>query len=214
MSVFEKLGIHHSWEKDFRNIMTKSYFPDIAGLATENIVPKAENIFRAFCIPKDRVNTVFVGQDPYPDPKYATGIAFGIPEGLDRPSLKYIRDELECSYEQFDVTMMSWVEQGCLMLNSSLTTLPYQIGKHYSIWKPFLQDVIKAIDKKDVIFVLLGKVAQDFTKSISNAEILHAPHPMADHYSANKVFKGCGIFNQINSKLQQNDKQQINWYRS
>lgn len=206
--ILESLGIHESWIEFFEYVVKQEYFKAILELTETEIVPSKENVFKAFSIPKDKVRILMCFQDPYPDPRFATGIATGVNKGQDRPSLKYIREELNCGYEYFDETMQTWVNQGIMMINAGLTTKPYKSGCHYSVWQPFIRDLIQYLDN-GIVFVLFGKIAQGFEKYINNSEIIKAPHPMADHYSDKKVFKGSDVFNKINNKLK---NEQINWY--
>ena len=53
--------------------------------------PAPERIFRAFSLPMDKVKVLIVGQDPYPTPGDAVGLAFGVEKGAKLPaSLKNI----------------------------------------------------------------------------------------------------------------------------
>lgn len=94
------------------------------------IFPTQENVFNAFkeCAYKD-LRVVMLGQDPYPQPGYATGLLFANPIGTKElsPSLKLVIDRIykdfyltEPEKFYFDITMKKWAHQGILLLNSAL----------------------------------------------------------------------------------------------
>lgn len=177
-----------------------------------NICPFYKNIFRAFreCSYKD-CNVVMLGQDPYPQPGVATGILFGnkpdVPENLLSPSLKVIKEAVGAT-DNFDSTMMSWVKQGMLMINSALTCNVNQIGSHVELWRPFLTKLISNIcqDRPDIIFVLFGAQAQGFSSYITNPTIKEK-HPA---YYARMGFKMSGdCFNLLNHYLELQEKPEI-----
>lgn len=148
----------------------------------DTICPFYKNIFRAFreCPYKD-CSVVMLGQDPYPQPGVATGILFGnkqeVPENLLSPSLKVIKTAIGAT-ENFDNTMLSWVKQGVLMINSALTCNVNQIGSHVDLWRPFVMKLVSNIcrNRPDIIFVLFGTQAQYFANYISNC-VIREKHP-------------------------------------
>lgn len=75
--------------------------------------------------PLDLVRVVILGQDPYPTPGYAHGLAFSVHPGVKVPrSLHNIFTELE---DDLGVPrpdhgcLTHWAEQGVLLLNTALT---------------------------------------------------------------------------------------------
>lgn len=115
-------------------------------MAPSCLCPALPNIFRAFraCSLKD-CRVIMVGQDPYPQKGVATGILFGnkqeVPENLLSPSLKVIKTAIGAT-ENFDNTMLSWVKQEVLMINSALTCNVNQIGSHVDLWRPFVMKLV------------------------------------------------------------------------
>jgi len=60
--------------------------------------PKREDMFNALdATPFEKVKVVILGQDPYPDPKLATGLAFSIPKNVKKypPTLENILHEYD-----------------------------------------------------------------------------------------------------------------------
>ena len=61
----------------------------------QEFLPDVESIFRALSVPVDQVRVVILGQDPYPTPGMAEGLAFSVPKSITKlpPSLKNIFHE-------------------------------------------------------------------------------------------------------------------------
>jgi uracil-DNA glycosylase len=190
------------------------------------VCPEPDKVFKAFK-EIDDVRVVIIGQDPYPKPGLATGIAFGINEEDDIPAaLNTIMDEIALhtrhditvDKSNFDVTLMDWVKQGVLLMNSSLTCEPYKpegldflkvTTSHSYYWEKILTPLVSFIDNHDdIVFALFGQKAQAiFTPIIKNNVVLNCAHPTADYYNKKNIFVGSQIFNQINSHL----KEPIKW---
>lgn len=177
-----------------------------------DIRPFYGNIFKAFreCSYKD-CNVVMIGQDPYPQPNVATGILFGneasVPENLLSPSLKVVRKAVNATSD-FDNTMVSWVKQGVLMINSALTCATNRIGSHVEIWRPFVMKLVTNICqyRPDIIFVLFGAQAQYFGNYITNYTI-QEKHPA---YYARMGFPMPGdCFDKLNERLDLQGKPKI-----
>jgi uracil-DNA glycosylase len=76
--------VHSSWATVFEpiNPLIKEL---LSKIASEDLSPSLDSIFRAFESDLESVRCVIVGQDPYPTPGNAMGLAFSIP-----PSVKKI----------------------------------------------------------------------------------------------------------------------------
>ena len=99
------------------------------------VMPAAERRFRALELtPPEAVRVVILGQDPYPTPGHATGLAFSVPSELTKlpPSLRNIfkemREDIGCAPETGDLT--HWARQGVLLLNTALSVEPGAAGGH------------------------------------------------------------------------------------
>jgi len=231
--IYNKLFIDDSWSKildDSFNNELKTIINYLKNLEDSNIriTPDKKNIFKAFSFPLEKLKVVILGQDPYPRPGVATGIAFGVPDiTLDTETLSIIRGELSLQYglididdtERFDYTLESWKDQGVLLLNTALTTENWKIGAHFNIWRPFITNVIKRLSdyNEKLIFVMMGKKAQYYDKYIDNSKnyIMHTYHPSVDQYIQDidkKKFTGCRVFGNINKLLEKDNKTTIDWY--
>lgn len=181
----------------------------------ETIFPADSVVLRAFKeVPYDKVRVVILGQDPYHTRGYATGLAFDTPKGLMAPSLRNIIKEVKADVGSFegDNNNLSHFEhlppQGVLLLNSALTVPEGKPGEHSSIWKEFIEEVVKSLQKRnDIVWVLWGKHAQSFKPQITNDshKVVEGAHPSPFSYH---LFKGKKYFSQTNTLIK-GDK--INW---
>ena len=168
-------------------------------------VPKRENIFRAFSDSMSSRKVCLLGKDPYFQPNVATGLSFEVKKNswMDpevNTSLKNmlkliyktymgtikdineIRNEIESNkfiILQPDKIFGNWKEQGVLLINSALTTIENEAGRHHKFWNTFTEDLIEFLSTKnsEIIFLLWGKDAQIFEKNIKNDKIIKHNHP-------------------------------------
>ncbi len=168
-------------------------------------VPKRENIFRAFSDSISSRKVCLLGKDPYFQPNVATGLSFEVKKNswMDpevNTSLKNmlkliyktymgtikdineIRNEIESNkfvILQPDKIFGNWKEQGVLLINSALTTIENEAGRHHKFWNTFTEDLIEFLSTKnsEIIFLLWGKDAQIFEKNIKNDKIIKHNHP-------------------------------------
>lgn len=213
---------HPSWEKilDIRG----EEFTKIAGelLKANEYCPNPRQIFRPFLVDPADVKVIIIGQDPYPDPKHANGIAFSTDQEKTPYSLQRFILEIDRSMlafppiENFDNTLSHWVEQGVLLLNKSWTVEVGKPGSHEHIWNDYVKNVIARIsyDMPGRVWGLLGAKAQSLENTIDDGKFLNmivkAAHPAADRYG-NKFF-GSDFFKKINEYLEIQNKKKIEWY--
>ena len=191
------------------------------------IEPPRSRIFRAFELtPLERVRVVILGQDPYPTPGHAIGLAFGIEQTVEPKarSLLNLFKEIESDLgldagklRQTGSDLTGWASQGVLLLNTVLTVDAGQAGSHQGRgWERFTDAVIRSIDAQDapVVFLLWGRPAQAKASLITNPihRVLMAAHPSP--LSASRGFFGCRHFSEANHFLQkQTPPSQIDWGR-
>ena len=226
--MLEKI-IGKEWNEVLTPNISKDYF-DVLGdtLAKEyehfKVYPAKEDIFNSFKFtPYKNLNVVILGMDPYIREGQAYGISFGVRDDCMTipPSLRNIAKEVENDVYNgfnlgFDYSLKSWCDQGCFMYNAALTVIEGKTGSHLQYWANFTKAVLQAINNKEFcIFILLGKVAQEYEKFINKKEgfyILKAPHPSAESYAGGKAgFFGSRIFSQVNQILLDNKRNQIKW---
>lgn len=178
------------------------------------------------------LKVVILGQDPYPVPSIATGLAFGIEKGTTLPpSLNIIQTELAISYYNDityyikDVTLESWEKQGVLLLNASLSCTEFLPESEDALWLPeshsylwrlsLMENLFKWMSDElnNIVFVFMGRKAQYYNKFIDHNKhaIINSYHPVADYRSGTQVFIGSKVFNNINTSLKQYGKEEIEW---
>ena len=94
------------------------------------VLPSPDAVFRALTLtPLETVKAVILGQDPYPTPGDANGLAFSYVGPRRLPaSLKVILAELPGAPASGDLT--PWARRGVLLLNSALTVEAGKSGAH------------------------------------------------------------------------------------
>jgi uracil-DNA glycosylase len=110
--------------------------------------------------------------------------------------------------------LISWAQQGVLLLNAALTVRANEPFSHSKIgWAIFTDAVIQKISelKTGVVFLLWGRFAQEKQSLIDEIKhyVLKAAHPSP--FSADKGFFNCKHFSKTNSLLQQQGKDPIDW---
>ena len=173
--------------------------------------------------PFSATRVVILGQDPYPGPRQAHGLAFSVARGVPTPrSLQVIFDELQTDVDGFMPPghghLQSWAQQGVLLLNTRLTVQHGRPNSHASIgWERLTGAIIAAISegkaRGDVVFVLWGGSAQGAGRSyIDRAKhhVLEAAHP-AYAVGARVPFRGCRHFSRANAILRSRGLPPVDW---
>ena len=218
--------IEASWREALAAEFDKLYF----GILTDRIrseyqsgraiYPPAGQIFRALDLcPLDRVRVVILGQDPYHGAGQAEGLAFSVPPGIAvPPSLVNIKREIADDLGRpsiiKDGELLPWVEQGVLLLNTTLTVRSGEAASHQGLgWETFTDAVIQLVSQRcaHVVFLLWGTPAQRKAAIIDATRhcILEAPHPSP--LSAHRGFFGCRHFSRTHAYLQQQGLTPIQW---
>jgi len=218
-----------SWQAVLEEEMKKPYLLDLKRFVEREraqpipIYPPKELVFNAFWkTPFNQVKVVIVGQDPYHGPGQAHGLCFSVPEGVPPPpSLQNIYKELQSDLNVASPKhgcLLSWAEQGVLLLNTSLTVRQGEPLSHQGKgWETFTDAAIRALSaqKKPLAFVLWGKAAQEKYRNAIVPQgttphfVLKAPHPSP--FSAHQGFFGSRPFSQINAFLAKQSQAPINW---
>ena len=185
--------------------------------AAAAVLPAADRVFRALQVAPQDVRVVIVGQDPYPNPDHACGLAFSVPAGTQPlpPSLRNILDEVrdDCGSTQCaDGDLQAWVDQGVLLLNRSLTVAAGSPGSHVALgWRVVTQAIIDAVVAIDplVVAVLWGTAAQELVVRFSANSVIASAHPSP--LSAYRGFRGSRPFSRANAMLQRRALPPIRW---
>ena len=192
------------------------YFKELdEKLTGQEINPEYENIFSCFKLSPDKVKVVIVGQDPYPNPEFAMGLAFSVNPNIKQLpfSLRNIKKELETDLElELSQTgdLRPWVDDGVLLLNRVLTTKRHESMAHENLgWQEFTDLVIRKLAVKKVVFILWGNYAQELSRYIEPKNLIKGVHPSP--LSAHRGFFGSKPFSKANEMLREMDLEQINW---
>ncbi len=168
------------------------------------VFPAESDVFTAFRLtPLDKVRVVILGQDPYPNPGQATGLAFSVPKALQPLPTSLVSIQAAMRHDGFtppahgDLT--SWAEQGVLLLNTALTgtTKP---GAHLRMWRPFIDGVLADLAARDVVMVAWGRKAQKAVARVGAARVIAAPHPAARREHRTR-FREAGTFTAVDKLL-------------
>ena len=217
--------IGNKWDDILKSEFESEYFEKLYEFLKEEykskvIYPEKENIYNALKLtPPEKVKAVIIGQDPYINPGEAHGLAFSVQEGIKiPPSLRNIYKELNGDTGvNIPKTgcLVSWAEQGVLLLNTVLTVESGKSNSHAKKgWEKFTDAVIKYIGEKEspAVFILWGKNAHSKEEFIVKSDkhlILKAPHPSP--LSASTGFFGCRHFSRTNKFLSDNGLDAVNW---
>jgi len=147
--------------------------------------------FRALrLLAPEQVKVVVFGQDPYPRPGHADGLAFSAGHG--RPvSLRRIFEILRADRPGWQPPerwlLDGWARQGVLMLNPVLTVEVGAAGAHMACgWQSLTGEIVRVLASRrhPPTFLLWGRPAQAFfdgaCPSDASARVLRARHPSHD----------------------------------
>ena len=181
-------------------------------------------VFRALELtPLPAVRVLILGQDPYHGPGQAEGLAFSVPvaERLP-PSLRNIFKELhrDLGLQPPDHgSLLSWAQQGVLLLNTSLTVEDGQAGSHAKLGWQSLTDAFCAAladDPAPKVFMLWGAHAQAKVPLLQRGAhcLLASNHPSPLSALRPPVpFVGNGHFGRANRFLREAGRGEVVWGR-
>ena len=220
--------IEESWKRVLGPEFEKKYFVDLTDFVrkaymTEKCYPPAKLIFNAFNrTPFDKVKAVILGQDPYHEPGQAQGLAFYVPPEIQTPpSLVNIAKELADDIpspipdpRSPIPDLLSWTDQGVLLLNATLTVAAHRAGSHQGRgWETFTDAVVRALaeQREHLVFILWGSYAQKKGAFIDRSRhcVICSAHPSP--LSAYRGFFGSKPFSKANAYLRANGIEPINW---
>ena len=177
--------------------------------------PAPDRLFRALALtPPDAVRVVILGQDPYPKPGRATGLAFAFPKAeTPRDSLRNILRELDddLGIHRAHGDLSGWAGQGVLLLNTLLSVpLGHPEGHRGWGWETLTAQILARVAARPTAFVLWGARAQAaITPDPDLHLVLTAPHPSP--LSAHRGFAGSRPFSTINRWLAAQGAPPIDW---
>lgn len=183
--------------------------------AGKKFAPKLKYWFRPFIeCPYDNVNTIFINIGPYNKPFDADGIPFSCKNNDGEHSLMtYIFDAIEESTGDCnrDIDLKAWANQGVLMLNLAMTVELNTTNNHFSLWKPFMESLLKQINenKSELTIILFGKKPQEVRVLLTKQQVIEVEHPSIATYKGK--WKHDDLFIKVNKNLKKQNKTVINW---
>lgn len=202
--------IHDTWRE-----VLAPFSEHVSGIlrsCEDDTWPRRPDVFHALTVPRDEVRVVIVGQDPYPTPGHAHGLAFSVPAGVSPlpRSLANIFKELadDTGIVRTRGDLSDWVAQGVLLLNRVLTVRAGQPGSHRGRgWEPFTEALLRSVEPE--VVVLWGNDAQTARPFFDQAEVIASPHPSP--LSASRGFFGSRPFSRVNTALAAAGEEPIVW---
>lgn len=234
-SVIGEDVLPESWHEQLHGELEKEYWSELLAFVAKerrdhDVFPPSSETFAAFeFTPYEAVRVVILGQDLYPNPGEAHGLAFSVRDNVRvPPSLRNIHKELNAdlgvpvpSHGRLD----GWARQGVLLLNTALTVRAgdpadrksHRDWRHQGAgWRTFTDAVISAVSAKEerVVFILWGVDAKAKQSLIdaSRHTVLVSAHPSPP--SANQGgFFGTRSFSEANQSLAAAGRGEIDWSR-
>ena len=180
-------------------------------------LPAESAVLRAFHEPFESVRVLVVGQDPYPTPGHAVGLAFSADRAV-RPlprSLANIYKELNDDLgipPAAHPDLSAWQHQGVLLLNRVLTVRAGEAGSHRRHgWEEITAHAIRALAERPqpLVAVLWGKDAASVAPMLGDVPIVMSAHPSP--LSARRGFFGSRPFSRVNTALEAQGAAHIDW---
>ena len=224
MTFVRRPDLEDAWYEALKEEFATPYFVDIKSFLLEEkkhhvVFPPSPLIFNAFNLtPFDDVKVVILGQDPYHNVGQAHGLAFSVPDGIQKPpSLQNIFKELNQDLNipiPMNGNLEKWAKEGVLLLNASLTVRAHEAASHAKIgWQRFTDAAIKALSdkKQNLVFILWGNYAIAKENLIDHNKhlILKTVHPSP--LSASRGFFGSHHFSKTNEYLINHNIKPIDW---
>jgi uracil-DNA glycosylase len=180
-------------------------------------LPAGEQVLRAFMQPLESVRVLIVGQDPYPSPGHAVGLAFSVPADVHPlpRSLQNIYQELEADLgvpPPGNGDLSPWADRGVLLLNRVLTVAPGASGSHRGKgWETVTGQAISALSARGgpLVAILWGNAARSSQPLLGEVPCITSPHPSP--LSARLGFFGSRPFSRANDLLGQQGAEPIRW---
>ena len=159
---------------------------------------------------------VILGQDPYPTPGHANGLAFSVNPGVALPRslaniMAELRDDTGAAPSSGDLS--HWARQGVLLLNTSLSVSPGAAGGHARWgWDRLARQAIAEAQRHGPLaFILWGGHAQKAAAGLARPQdlVIESAHPSP--LSARRGFFGSRPFSRTNDWLGSQGFPPVDW---
>lgn len=200
---------HYTWFNEMRDFLRGEDFKKILSLVSqvrkkEDVFPKQDLMFSEFLVNLNKVKGVWIGESPYPRYEDANGRAFSTWDKKIPKSLKIlidgIREDLGVSKYDVKNDLVELSSRGVFFLNYCLAI--DKDKKLIDVFLPFIQEVIKVLNKKENLSVIcFGNYAKKTLPLFKNSFNLYSTsHPVSALYS-DKKWETNGVFKNFNKHL-------------
>jgi uracil-DNA glycosylase len=186
--------------------------------------PDRKSMFRSLSLtPEKAVRCVIMGQDPYPQHVHATGVAFSIPRSVPprefpptlRTFLTEYSDDLGYGMPSHGC-LEDWCSQGVLLWNAIPSCREGQSLSHDwrgREWLNLTSEIVERLNRKGIVFALLGTVARSFRDMVSEpSRLIECSHPSPrGSLRSNLPFVGSRLFSRINANLIELGMEAVDW---
>ncbi|MFK7868303.1 MAG: uracil-DNA glycosylase [Roseobacter sp.] len=187
------------------------------GADTRDILPPRGQIFAALeGLAPAEVRVIILGQDPYPTPGHAHGLAFSADSSV-RPlprSLGNIYKEMQADIGAAPDTadLRFWQAQGVLLLNTVLTVPAHTPNGHARLgWQDLATQVLARLADRPRVYLLWGAAAQKTALCVDPGQNLKIETAHPSPLSARRGFFGSRPFSRTNVWLQAQGLEAISW---
>lgn len=181
------------------------------------VLPAADLVLRAFRAPLESVRVLIVGQDPYPTPGHAIGLAFAVERHVHPlpRSLVNVYRERESDLGLPPAShgdLSAWSDRGVLLLNRDLTVRAGEAASHRGRgWEGVTRRAVEALAARGgpLVAVLWGRQAQALAPLLADVPRIESAHPSP--LSARNGFFGSRPFSRVNAALGDQGAAPIDW---
>ena len=185
--------------------------------AGHGVLPRPDQVLRAFTRSPDDVRVLLLGQDPYPTPGHAVGLSFSVDAGtrpLPRSLVNVFRELVDDTGTPPPAggDLTPWADRGVLLLNRVLTVRPGEAGSHRGRgWEAVTDQAVRALVARGapLVAVLWGRDAQTIRPLLAGTPVVASPHPSP--LSASRGFFGSRPFSQVDALLAAQGSSGIDW---
>lgn len=181
------------------------------------ILPPAHQVFAALELTQpEATRVVILGQDPYPTPGHAHGLAFSA-EADTRPlprSLSNIYKEMQEDIGDCptDADLRFLAHQGVLLLNTTLSVAAGEAGAHAKLgWDRLTAQILNHLGNSPRAYLLWGAHAQKVANPVSAQGNLKIETAHPSPLSARRGFFGSRPFSRVNNWLEYRGETPIDW---
>lgn len=196
--------VHYSWFNEMRSFLRSEDFKRIMVETktlrkTKSVFPEQDLVLSAFLTDLANIQGVWIGESPYLTHEHANGIAFTTwSKKLPKTAgilINGIKEDLGLNNYHINNDFLQLRSKGILFLNYTLA-ITKKKEDLIEVFKPFIEEVIKVLNKKQKLAVILfGNYAKSLLPLFNEQfSIFSTSHPVSASYTnskwdTNQVFK-------------------------